>query len=106
MYTGKFVSDRTDIYSYGLVLYEMLTLFIPNFDVFPEEEDFSDEEEFNSAYENAELEFDSLLGIRLIFCTIRMKEMDLDFLAVFLLYSKYFADNPEEIKIYLIIPLH
>ncbi|XP_039269264.2 lymphokine-activated killer T-cell-originated protein kinase-like [Styela clava] len=61
---GKYVSDRSDIYSYGLVIYEMLSLNIPHFDIFPIEDDFPTEAEYEKAFEEAEKIYPSFLGTR------------------------------------------
>lgn len=61
---GPYVSDKSDIYSYGLVIYEMLSLNIPHFDNFPNEEDFATEEEYEKAFEEAEKNYPSCLGTR------------------------------------------
>lgn len=48
------VTDKSDMYSYGLTIFEMLTLNIPHFN-FPNEDDFENEDDFNSACEDVEV---------------------------------------------------
>uniref|UniRef100_H2Y7F9 Protein kinase domain-containing protein n=1 Tax=Ciona savignyi TaxID=51511 RepID=H2Y7F9_CIOSA len=61
---GGVISDKADIYAYGMVLYEMLALTIPHMHVFPDEVDFSISEEFEREFEQAELEYQKSLGTR------------------------------------------
>lgn len=58
------ITDRTDMFSFGMVLYEMLTLNIPYGHIFPLEEDFASTREYESASMEAETEYDNLLGTR------------------------------------------
>ncbi|CAK8673004.1 unnamed protein product [Clavelina lepadiformis] len=61
---GGIASNKADIFSYGLILYEMLTLGIPHLHVFPDENDFENHEEFEVEWEAAELEYERSLGTR------------------------------------------
>nr|CAB3264680.1 lymphokine-activated killer T-cell-originated protein kinase-like [Phallusia mammillata] len=61
---GTHISDKADIFAFGMVLYEMLTLGIPHMHVFPEEEDYDDPEEFETDFEEAETVYQESLGSR------------------------------------------
>jgi len=61
---GGLITDRTDIFAFGITIYEMLTLAMPHMYVFPEEELYDDPDEFEKDYEVAEEKFHQLLGTR------------------------------------------
>ena len=68
MVAGGEVSNKSDIFSYGMVLYEMLTLNIPHMHVFPEENCFGGSDgSFEEAWEGAEDEYQQSLGELLLY---------------------------------------
>lgn len=48
------VTDKSDMYSYGLTIFEMLTLNIPHFN-FPNEDEFENDDDFTAACEDVEV---------------------------------------------------
>ena len=64
------MSNKSDIYSYGMILYEMLTLAVPHMHVFPEDEDSFEGGEFQDAWQEAEAEYQKSLGEKLYCCEL------------------------------------
>ena len=59
------MTNKSDIYAYGMLIYEMLTLSMPHMHVFPEEEDFEGvDQSSQEAWEEAEDEYQQSLGKR------------------------------------------
>jgi len=57
-------TDKADIYAFGCVVFEMLSLSMPHLEDFPNQEDYETEEEFQEVYDTAEENLEFQLGQR------------------------------------------